>query len=298
MNYINESTSEIKSLARHYMKGIWVKTYLCFIIFVIFAEFIPQVTDAILGWDNDISEDLHFTFGSVQSMYEVIFGGVFILGFYALLLSAIRHKNVRPTMIFSGFDYFLKALTLTIVQSVLIFLWTLLLVIPGIIAIYRYSMSYFILADNPNKSVMQCIEESKRMMIGNKAKLLVLQISFIGWVILAAIPFGIVLAYLSFDIPEPKYDILLMQHVTIQQSMTYIYDNYIYVIILFALSLVTIFPVRLYMETSKAVFYELISGNLKRQDYVPSEGYHQNYEKFENATEDENEDVNSQRDDE
>lgn len=78
---------------------------------------------------------------------------------------------------------------MTILTGIFIFLWSLLLIIPGIIAAYRYRMALYLLLDNPNMSVYQCIRESKRMMVGHKAELFVLDLSFLGWYILSAVPF-------------------------------------------------------------------------------------------------------------
>lgn len=74
-------------------------------------------------------------------------------------------------------------------MGIFIALWSLLLVVPGIIAAYRYRMALFLLLDNPEKSALACISESKRMMTGRKAELFVMDLSFIGWYILEIIPF-------------------------------------------------------------------------------------------------------------
>ncbi len=72
-----------------------------------------------------------------------------------------------------------------------VFLWSLLLVVPGIVKTYPYSMAYFIKCDHPEYSATQAIDESSRIMHGNKMKLLALDLSFIGWWILGSICFGI-----------------------------------------------------------------------------------------------------------
>ncbi len=72
-----------------------------------------------------------------------------------------------------------------------VFLWSLLLVVPGIIKSYSYSMAYFIKCDHPEYSATQAIDESRRIMHGNKMKLLTLDLSFIGWWILGSLCFGV-----------------------------------------------------------------------------------------------------------
>lgn len=75
--------------------------------------------------------------------------------------------------------------------NLLIVLWTLLFIIPGLIAAYRYAMAFYILADNPDMGIFEIIGESKRMMAGNKLKFFLLQFSFIGWAILSFITLGL-----------------------------------------------------------------------------------------------------------
>ena len=70
-------------------------------------------------------------------------------------------------------------------------LWTLLLIIPGIIKSYEYRMIPYILSENPGISRKRAFEISKQMMKGNKWKTFVLDLSFIGWQILSALTIGI-----------------------------------------------------------------------------------------------------------
>ena len=71
------------------------------------------------------------------------------------------------------------------------FLWTLLLIIPGIIKSYEYAMIPYILADNPSISRQEAFRMSADMMRGNKWKAFVLDLSFLGWMILDGLTFGI-----------------------------------------------------------------------------------------------------------
>lgn len=64
----------------------------------------------------------------------------------------------------------------------LILLWTLLLIIPGIIAALRYSMAYYIMMDNPQLSAFEALNQSKRMMVGFKFELFLLGFSYLGWI--------------------------------------------------------------------------------------------------------------------
>lgn len=93
-------------------------------------------------------------------------------GFVIYVLNVVRHYTACFGNLFDSFSIFFRVLWLTILTGIFIFLWSLLLIIPGIIAAYRYRMALYLLLDNPNMSVYQCIRESKRMMVGHKAELL------------------------------------------------------------------------------------------------------------------------------
>ena len=71
------------------------------------------------------------------------------------------------------------------------FLWSLLFVIPGIIKAYSYSMAFYIKHDNPTYTWQQCIDQSRKMMDGNKMRLFLLDLSFIGWIIVGVLCLGI-----------------------------------------------------------------------------------------------------------
>ena len=125
------------------------------------------------------------------SIYNLIVGGPLELGFTIFILTFFRSRKVDNTLIFEGFSSFGKAMLLLILMSVKIMLWLLLLVVPGIIAAFRYSQAFYVLADNPDMSASQCIKESCRIMAGNKGRYFYLQLTFIGWYILASLPGGI-----------------------------------------------------------------------------------------------------------
>jgi len=86
--------------------------------------------------------------------------------------------------IFEGFQFFSKIILLSILSAILVFLWSLLFVFPGIMALYRYRQAYYILLDDPEKGALQCIRESGRLMAGKKLDLFLLDLSFFAWILL------------------------------------------------------------------------------------------------------------------
>lgn len=76
-------------------------------------------------------------------------------------------------------------------QGLSVFLWSLLLFIPGIIKAYEYYLVPYLLAENPHLSWEQARDMSGNMMEGNKMKVFVLELSFIGWDLLGTLLCGV-----------------------------------------------------------------------------------------------------------
>ncbi len=166
------SNSEIRKIARKKLKGNWGTTILAFIIYMLII--IPINLIPIAG-----------------VITNLLISGAFTLGFAILFLNLVRSGNVNLGDLFKGFNNFGKALLAYFLMMLFILLWTLLLIIPGIIAALKYSQTFYILADNPNIRAIDAIRESKRMMNGHKWKLFKLQLSFIGWALLGILTLGI-----------------------------------------------------------------------------------------------------------
>lgn len=80
-------------------------------------------------------------------------------------------------------------------RELICFLWGLLFIIPGIYKSYQYRLVPYLLAENPNLTKQEALEESKRMMDGNKGKAFLLDLSFIGWDILGILTIGILMLF-------------------------------------------------------------------------------------------------------
>lgn len=111
---------------------------------------------------------------------------VVFAGFNIYLLNLVRGTEASYGNILDGFGIWLKVILLSVLKTIFVSLWSLLLVIPGIIAAISYSMALYILIDEPSKGVRQCLRESKEMMRGHKMEFFLLELSFIGWMILSS----------------------------------------------------------------------------------------------------------------
>ena len=113
-----------------------------------------------------------------------LMSAVISAGFDLYCLKVSRRLETKTMDIFTSFEFLFKALAIVILKIVFIALWSMLLVIPGIVAAYRYSQSFYVMYDHPEYSAFECIRQSSRMMRGNKLMLLLLQLSFLGWFIM------------------------------------------------------------------------------------------------------------------
>ena len=155
-------------------------------------------------WGNFVA--ITFVYGLIIGITQVLSGDkdspailhliglvLFILalpltwGYQTLFLGAVRGGEVTAKDMFEGYnkELFSRVLTTTLLYYVYVFLWSLLLLIPGCIKAYSYAMTPYILKDNPEMKNNAAIEESMRMMDGHKLELFLLDLSFIGWAILS-----------------------------------------------------------------------------------------------------------------
>ena len=105
---------------------------------------------------------------------------------------AENESDVSIETLFDGFkDDFSGTFLLGLLINIFTFLWSLLFVIPGIVKAYSYSIAYYIKADHPEYGWKECISESRRIMNGNKLNLFLLDLSFIGWIIVGSFCLGV-----------------------------------------------------------------------------------------------------------
>ncbi len=121
----------------------------------------------------------------------LILAGPFQLGLCSFFLRLARRENPKIEQVFSGFKQFGPALGAYCLVAFFTFLWTLLLIVPGIVKAYAYSQTFFILADNPGIGPMEAIDRSMALMDGRKWKLFCLYLRFVGWALLCVLTCGI-----------------------------------------------------------------------------------------------------------
>ena len=110
-------------------------------------------------------------------------------GMVLFTLKVARREENSVWNLVDGFAQFWRVILLYLAEGLFIFLWSLLFVIPGIVAAYRYRLAVYLLLDHPGMGVMDCIRESKRLMSGRKGELFVLDLSFFLWLLLTWLPY-------------------------------------------------------------------------------------------------------------
>lgn len=125
----------------------------------------------------------------IGQVAAIVLAGVFSVGMSIVYLEIVRNWDCQFEDMFKGFNNFGTNCLAGILTAVYTILWSLLFIIPGIVKSLSYAMTPYILADHPEMSASEAITASRIMMDGNKGKLFVLYLSFIGWGILCIIPF-------------------------------------------------------------------------------------------------------------
>ena len=148
---------------------------------------------------------IFYSFISVASIlgifYTIFIGNVIVVGKNRYFIK--NHiENPELGEIFSGFKgNYLNVVKIMFLMDLKTLLWLFLFIVPGIIKAYEYSMIPYLLAENPNLSADEAFSLSKQMTTGQKADLFVLDLSFIGWIILGLICCGI---GILFVLPYPE----------------------------------------------------------------------------------------------
>ena len=214
-----KSRKELKQEAKDALRGRWggailmnvvpgiivlLITWILMAVTAVPYVFTSAVSDMLSdGSSAEMSIAAAATLAPMMGTYTLITLAVSLIqivlesGVNFTYLDAIRGRKEEPYRVADAFrcfrsPYLLGLIVVFILVSIFSYLWTLLLVIPGIIKYYSYSQSYFIYYDihegtGEKPKALECITASRRLMDGYKWKLFVLDLSFIGWGILASI---------------------------------------------------------------------------------------------------------------
>ena len=160
---------------------LYMALIMSFSMFVFTSAFFVSIVSHMGGANTAAAETMNLFANLVQWLVS----GAFTVGFCGFFLGIGQESAARLELLFVGFQRFWKSFGTYFLYTLFIFLWTLLLIIPGIIASFRYAMAFFIIADDEDCGPLEAIRRSKEMMKGNKWKFFCLHWRFVGWALLA-----------------------------------------------------------------------------------------------------------------
>ena len=128
----------------------------------------------------------------------IILSGPLLYGVNRICIKQVKGQDIVFDDATSGFnECFVGSMVLSLITALFTFLWSLLLIVPGVIKSYSYSMAPYILQDNPQLTARECLDKSRKMMDGNKFQLFCIDLSFIGWYIVGILCLGIGLLWVT-----------------------------------------------------------------------------------------------------
>lgn len=180
---------QIKAMARAQLgNSIFGNTWLIAVVVILIQGALSYLVNVIPG---------------VGQIATILISGPMAYGVASMFIKQTRTgEPMNIPDIFNGFrDDFSNTFLIGLMTTLFTMLWSLLFVIPGIVKAYSYSMAMYIKNDNPDYDWRKCIDESQEMMSGHKADLFMLDLSFLGWMIVGTLCAGVgvfwVNAYMS-----------------------------------------------------------------------------------------------------
>lgn len=210
---------DFRKVARDSLRGRWAMAVITGLVAmilgaVIFQNYSGEITSRINEWSDGrwtVSFSwLPWIFRSVIELWlafiglifgiltivRFVIGGATTLGYAAFNLDLVDGVDTSASVVFTQYYRLGAGFCMQLLRGIYVFLWTLLFVIPGIMASYSYAMTPYILLENPGMGANEAIARSKALMRGNRMRLFCLQFSFVGWYILSMFTLGIGLIWL------------------------------------------------------------------------------------------------------
>ena len=162
----------VKIKAKAALQGNWLGAILTFLLFLLLSAALDATAIGVL------------------------LSGVLVFGYASFHLELVKTKKATLGAFFGGmFGHFFKKWAASLLVGLYTFLWSLLLLIPGLIKSYAYAMTPYIMQEKPKMGINEAITRSREMMDGHKWQLFMLDLSFIGWMLLSVLTLGIALVY-------------------------------------------------------------------------------------------------------
>jgi uncharacterized membrane protein len=174
--YLSKTNSELRRDARAQLKGRWGMAILAMIIYSVVSGIASGISAVI---PDPMAK------GLISFIISMAIAGPLTLGAVSFFIKLKRGEEANLENVFDGFKSFASSFILMILTVIFVWLWSLLLLIPGIIKSLSYSQAFYILNDNPEMKALDAITLSRKMMDGYKGKLFMMYLCFFGLGILS-----------------------------------------------------------------------------------------------------------------
>lgn len=138
--------------------------------------------------------------GIFVMVLAALLGAVLRTGVSLYFMAVRRGERAEYLTLFDGFAMAGKVVVLALLETLFVFLWSMLFMIPGIVALYRYRFALYNLCENPDLSPLEAINMSKRQTLGYKSQLFGLDLSYLGWSILSNLPLFFYNSLVSYSV--------------------------------------------------------------------------------------------------
>ena len=202
--------ADYRALARDALRGRWKTAVLAGLLASALGANIVNATGNITSNANRANRNSNITPGGslelfsqanggrllavlvacivVWTLFTLVVGGAVRLGYARFNLNLADGKAAAVSDLFSQKGRLWDGFCLNFFQQLYVALWSLLLVVPGIVKSYSYAMAPYVMAEHPALTANEAITESRRIMDGNKWRLFCLDLSFLGWELLCSVP--------------------------------------------------------------------------------------------------------------
>lgn len=201
-----EQIIDIRMLAAGHSRGMFSKYALGILLIFVFVDIVPSVVGMV--FPRSYFDLVSLPAGTAEMvpalpystlLYNLFMSGVFLLGRSLYCLYFLRNRKLDYNLPLEGFGNYLRASLLYLIQTLLISAGTMAFIAPGVVLFYCYRQAFYLLAENPDMGPIRCLQESRRMMRGNKMHLFRLDLSYFFLLVAAYIPQYVVAYFMPAD---------------------------------------------------------------------------------------------------
>lgn len=202
-----------KKFARIQLKNrMGVPVMVTFIIYLVSA---PSNVRFLLSLGKKVEQGSGDFIISLVTM--LLFAIISFAELHLFLKMSLTSEAVSFTDFTDGLTLYLKAIGATLYTKLLIFLWSLLLIVPGIVKSYAYSLTPFLLVEYPEMKITRAVKLSKIITNGHKMDIFTTQLSFLGWFLLEIPTLTLISFWLN---PYYKMTMTNVYHAILKDAVT------------------------------------------------------------------------------